>query len=128
MIVAIAMVVTIMTYVIPKIEKIYKDSHVNLPPLTQFIIGISHGLRQYGFYIAIVLLVFGAGFFFALRNPKFKYQFDRAILNLPVFGGILRKKILIVFTEFLATLLNAGILINKSLVIVRTGMDNSYYE
>lgn len=46
MFVAIAMVVTIMTYVVPKIEKIYHDSHVNLPPLTQFIIGVSHFLRN----------------------------------------------------------------------------------
>lgn len=46
MVVAIGMVVTIMTYVVPKIEKIYQDSHVNLPPLTQFIIGISHFLRS----------------------------------------------------------------------------------
>jgi general secretion pathway protein F len=44
--VAIGMVVTIMTYVVPKIEKIYHDSHVNLPPLTQFIIGVSHFLRS----------------------------------------------------------------------------------
>lgn len=69
-----------------------------------------------------------AGFLFALRNPRFRYEFDRRILSFPIFGNILRKKILIVFTEFLATLLNAGILINRSLSIVRTGMDNKYYE
>ena len=67
-------------------------------------------------------------FFFALKNPRFRYAFDQEILSLPIFGGILRKKILIVFTEFLATLLNSGILINRSLSIVRTGMDNRYYE
>lgn len=55
--VAIAMVVTIMTYVVPKIEKIYHDSHVNLPPLTQFIIGMSHFLIQYGIYLAIAIVV-----------------------------------------------------------------------
>ncbi|MDD5377383.1 MAG: type II secretion system F family protein [Candidatus Gracilibacteria bacterium] len=128
MVVAIGMVVTIMTYVVPKIEKIYHDSHVNLPPLTQFIIGMSHFLRGYGVYLAIALVAGVVGFLLALRNPRFRYEFDRRILSLPIFGGILRKKILIVFTEFLATLLNAGILINRSLSIVRTGMDNRYYE
>jgi type II secretory pathway component PulF len=47
------------------------------------------------------------GFFLALKQPRFRYEFDRRILSLPVFGNILRKKILIVFTEFLATLLNS---------------------
>lgn len=46
LVVAIVMVVTIMTYVIPKIEKIYHDSHVNLPPLTQSVIAVSHFLRS----------------------------------------------------------------------------------
>ena len=65
---------------------------------------------------------------FAVRVPRFRYEFDRKILSLPIYGFILRKKTLIIFTEFLATLLNAGILINRSLTIVRTGMDNRYYE
>lgn len=55
--VAIAMVVIIMTYVVPKIEKIYRDSHVNLPPLTQVVIGVSHFLRDNGMYLAIALLI-----------------------------------------------------------------------
>lgn len=126
--VAVAMVVTIMTYVVPKIEKIYHDSHVNLPPLTQFIIGLSHFLLSYWIYLGIGIFIFVIAFFMSLKSPKFRYQFDRHILSLPIFGQILRKKILIVFTEFLATLLNSGILINRSLSIVRTGMDSRYYE
>lgn len=126
--VAIAMIVTIMVYVVPKIEKIYSDSHVNLPSLTQSVIAFSHFLRSEGIYIAIGLVICVIGFFSALRNPRFRYGFDRIILSVPLFGNILRKKILIVFTEFLATLLNSGILINRSLSIVRTGMSNRYYE
>lgn len=58
-------------------------------------------------YLAIALIVGIAGFFFAFKNPRFRYEFDRRILSIPIFGDILRKKILIVFTEFLATLLNS---------------------
>ncbi|NCP77060.1 hypothetical protein GW830_02910 [bacterium] len=79
-------------------------------------------------YLAVGIVACIVGFIFALRNPRFRYEFDRYILLFPIFGSILRKKTLIVFTEFLATLLDAGILINRSLSIVRTGMDNRYYE
>lgn len=127
--VAIAMVVTIMTYVVPKIEKIYRDSHVSLPSLTKSVIGASHFLREYGLVVLVAVVLCFVGFLFALRKfPAFRYGFHRSVLSVPVFGNILRKKALIVFTEFLATLLAAGILINRSLSIVRTGMDNRYYE
>jgi type IV pilus assembly protein PilC len=128
LVVAIGMVVTIMTYVVPKIEKIYHDSHVSLPPLTQSVIWISHFLRAEWVYLLFAIFFFWVSFIGMLTNPAFRYRFDRYILTFPLFGWILRKKILIVFTEFLATLLNSGILVNRSLTIIKTGMDNSYYE
>lgn len=126
--VAIGMIITIMTYVIPKIEKIYHDSHVSLPSLTRFVISVSHFLLSYWIFLAIGFGLAFVGFLFALKNRRIRYEFDRRILSLPIFGGILRKKILIVFTEFLATLLNSWILINRSLTIIWTGLDNTYYE
>lgn len=127
-IVAILMVITIMTYVVPKIEKIYQDSHVNLPGLTQMIINLSHFIRDYGIFVSIGLGVLVGGFIFALRQKAFRYWVDQRIFVIPIFGEILRKKTLIVFSEFLATLLGAGILIDKSLSIIRSGMGNAYYE
>lgn len=56
--VAVAMVVTIMTYVIPKIEKIYRDSHVSLPDLTQGIIAVSHFILDFFPFIIGALVVF----------------------------------------------------------------------
>lgn len=126
--VAIAMIVTIMVYVVPKIEKIYRESHVNLPPLTQAIINMSHGIRDYGFFI-LAFFLFSAGLWvMALKNPKIRYEYDKRLFLIPIFGSLFRKKILIIWTEFLATLLSSGILINRSLSIVRTGMENTYYE
>lgn len=126
--VAIGMIVTIMTYVIPKIEKIYQDSHINLPPLTVAVISVSHFIRYNGIWILILGIMIITAFSLALRNRSFRYGVDRIILSIPIFGSILRTKILIVFTEFLATLLSSGILINRAMGIIRTGMDNTYYE
>jgi type II secretory pathway component PulF len=83
--VAIGMIITIMTYVIPKIEKIYQDSHVNLPELTLFIIRMSHFLRDYGIYMFFGFIVFMMVFAWVLRIPRFRYVFDQKILSLPIF-------------------------------------------
>gem|GEM_PF-452998 len=127
-VVAIGMIVTIMTYVVPKIEKIYHEANVNLPGLTQAIIGISHFILGYGIYMLIGIAALAGLFSLALRKPQFRYKFDRAIFRIPLFGDILRKKTLITFTQFLSTLLSSGILINRALLIVRSGMGNAYYE
>lgn len=65
---------------------------------------------------------------FALRNRAFRTKFDTKILRVFIFGNILKKRALITFCEFLATLLNSGILINKALLIVRNGIGNLSYE
>lgn len=127
-VVAMGMIVTIMTYVVPKIEKIYHESNVNLPGLTQAIIGISHFIVDYGIYMLICIVAIAGIFSLALRRRQFRYAFDRAIFRIPLFGSILRKKTLITFTQFLSTLLSSGILINKALLIVQSGMGNTYYE
>ena len=46
-----------MVYVIPKIQKMYKDSKVNLPDLTQGVINISTFVRENIFEIIALLTI-----------------------------------------------------------------------
>lgn len=121
-VVAVAMIAVIMTYVVPKIEGIYREAHANLPALTTAVIWTSRFLRGYG----ILLLVFGflaaMTVPIALKKPAIRMQFDEMILRIPVFGTILRKKILVSYCEFLASLLTSGIVINRALGIVKSGL------
>ncbi len=121
-VIAVAMITVIMTYVVPKIEGIYREAHANLPALTNAVIWTSRFLRGYG----ILLLVFGflaaTTIPIALRNPSIRLQFDEMVLRIPVFGTILRKKILVSYCEFLASLLTSGIVINRALGIVKSGL------
>jgi type IV pilus assembly protein PilC len=126
--VAIAMITVIMTFVIPKIEGMYKEANVNLPGITQGLIDTSHFIKDNLF---LILVVFGGaviGGMFALKNRAVRKWFDGKILHTFIFGNILRKQVLITFCEFLSTLLSAGILINKALLIVRNGIGNLSYE
>lgn len=52
---------------------------------------------------------------------------DRSVLKIPFFGGLIQKKLLIIFSNFLSTLLGSGILINKALDIVGNGIGNTFY-
>ncbi|NVP17540.1 type II secretion system F family protein [Candidatus Gracilibacteria bacterium] len=125
---SIAMIGVFMIYVIPKIEQMYKDSKVNLPSLTQNVIDTSKFLQENIIIIVfgIIILIFGIIVF--KTNPKTKIYWDIMIIKLPIFGPLIRKKILALFTSGLGILLKNGVIINKSLEISSKALENDYYE
>lgn len=127
-IVTLAMLTVIMTYVIPKIEWIYKESNVNLPSLTQTVIEISHFFVNniVGIIIWILLLWLGFSQLYQ-RNKQFKSIYDRKILDIPLFWELIKKKTLVHFVDFLSTLMWSWIIINKALAIIKWAMSNSFY-
>lgn len=128
-VVTIIMLTIIMTYIIPKIEWIYKESNVNLPWLTRVIINLSHFFTSY-FTLVIWLLIFWIICFIYAYNhiKKFKYWIDLFVLKIPIFWEIIKKKTLINFADFLSTLLSSWITINKALAIITNAMDNAFYK
>ncbi|EKE28981.1 MAG: 3-isopropylmalate dehydrogenase [uncultured bacterium (gcode 4)] len=127
-IITFVMLSIIMTYVIPKIEWIYAESNVNLPPLTQAVIDTSHFFVNNLLYVVIGIFALIIIISQSYRYFKaFKFAVDKNILEIPIFGEIIRKKTLVHFADFLSTLLGSGIIINKALLIIRNAMSNSFY-
>lgn len=126
--IAVGMIAVIMTYVVPKIEGIYREANANLPGLTSAVIGTSRFVREYGIVLLAVAFVLATVVPIALKNPAIRLRFDEAVLRIPVFGTIMRKKILVSFCEFLGSLLSSGIVINRALTIVKAGVGNKHYE
>lgn len=125
---SIAMIITFMLFVIPKIEKMYTDANVNLPGLTQNVINISNFLQKNYIFILITLLFIIILLSYAKKNEKTRYYFDKYILEIPLFWWLLRKKILSLYSINLWTLLWSWIIINKALEITKKSLENSYYE
>lgn len=84
-IIAVGMITVIMTYVVPKIEGIYREANANLPALTEAVIGFSRFLREYGLFVAAALALVCVAVPAALRNPEIRIRFDEAVLRTPVF-------------------------------------------
>lgn len=125
---SIAMIVWFMLFVIPKVEDMYKDAQANLPPLTQKVIDISHFLQENYLLVWLITLIIILGLTLLKRNNKIQYILDKNSLNFPIFWGILRKKILIIYANTLWTLLKNWILINEALEITKKTIWNKYYE
>lgn len=111
-------------YVIPQITQIFEDSGQDLPFITQLLIGVSHGLRDY-WYIAMVLAGFSAWMFRRWVNTeKGRYSWDKKKLNIPIFGPLLLMVAISRFTKTLATLLRSGVPLLTALDITKNVMNN----
>jgi len=125
---SLGMIWVFMIYVIPKITAMYKDAKVNLPDLTQTVINISNFLQKNIVEIMIWIVVFIVLFIIFKNHPRTKIYFDRAILHMPIFWPLIKRKILSLFTSSLSILLNSWVIINKSLEISSRALENNYYE
>lgn len=125
---SISMIWVFMVYIIPRIQKMYSDSKVNLPNLTQNVINTSEFIQQNIFYIILWIIVFVAFIIIFKSNKKTKIYWDYFIIRVPIFWPLIKKKTLSLFTSSLWILLKNWVIINNSLEISSKALENDYYE
>ncbi len=125
---SILMIWVFMVYVIPKIQKMYKDAKVNLPELTQNVISLSEFIQRNITYIVLSIFIFIILVYVFKTWKKTKIYWDYFILRVPLFGRIMKKKVLSMFTSSFGMLLKNWVIINKSLEISSRALENDYYE
>ena len=105
---SIVLIAILMTFVIPRFTEFFADFDAELPLLTVVVLAIANFLQA---NILIIVAVLGGGGFFASRWFKTTPGRDlvrRAILKIPVVGGIFRRFAITQFTRSLGTLLGGG--------------------
>ncbi len=124
--IAVSVILFLVIYVFPKFTKVFAKSKTALPTPTVLLMKSSEFMQQY--YILIMAGLIAA--FFILRwfintNEKAQTVFDRVTLKLPVFGDVISKATIARFIRTLATLLNSGVPILKSLEVCENIVENS---
>ncbi len=90
LIVAVAVVILLLTYVVPKITAVFADLGQQLPALTQAVIATSDFLRHNGIWLLLALALAILAFGYAMRGPRFKRYMHRLVLRLPLIGRLAR--------------------------------------
>ena len=122
--VAIAIVLFLVAYVVPQVANVFAGSKRALPFLTVAMLYVSAMVRQYG-WIALIAIVAGTiGLRAALRNEGFRERFDAAWLRLPVLGRLSRGYNASRFANTLAMLAGAGVPILKALQAAAETLSN----
>lgn len=120
-----AILLFLLSYVVPKITKIFAENQATLPVMTRILLVISGLAQEYWWLVVVALLGSGVWLHMMRRTPAGKLRFDRYILKIPYFGNLVRKVALARFARTLSTLLTSGINLLVALEIVKHVVNNS---
>ncbi|HEU5056507.1 MAG TPA: type II secretion system F family protein [Kofleriaceae bacterium] len=129
MIVAIAVIIVMLTWVIPVFENMYKEfKGAQLPGPTKTVIALSNSFVGNWYWYAGTVAALFIALALMVRNPQGRVMVDRALLRIPVIGPVLRKIVVARFTRTLGTLLTSGVPILDSLDICARTSGNKVVE
>jgi general secretion pathway protein F len=113
--VAVAIVLFLVTYVVPQVASVFTNSKRSLPFLTVAMLAISSGVRQWG-WVGLLGLALGSGVLASMRrNAATRIRLDAAWLGLPLIGKLSRGYNAARFASTLSMLSGAGVPILKAL-------------
>ncbi len=125
LLVAFLIVALMMIFVVPKITEMFEEMGAQLPLVTRLLIGASDIFRSY-WWIGMAGVVFGSWRFNSWKEtPTGRAKVDRWMLNMPIFGTLLRMVAVTRFSTTFATLLASGVPILTALDIVKNVVNNT---
>jgi type IV pilus assembly protein PilC len=128
-VVAIAVTVMLLLFVVPQFEEIFAGFGAELPAFTQFVIGISKWLQETWYLFAIGIVVGVWLFVRAHRNSQMvRDRVDEALLKIPLIGDILHKASMARFARTLATTFSAGVPLIDGLDSAAGASGNAVYR
>lgn len=108
-IVAIGIVSFLLGSVMPDIVAVFQRQNAALPPLTQALIGLSHGLSEWGIWWLLALLLCLLAVRLSRRTVSLRFQQDRLLLTLPWLGRWLATFAITRYVATLAMLTSSGV-------------------
>jgi len=121
---ALAVLVFLLVFFIPRFQGIFAGFGAKLPLLTQVIVGVSDALRAYGIVIAIALFVGGYLIRSWFASPAGRRIWETSILRLPTIGSLVAQYAMARFCRMLGTLLGAGVPLIGGLQVARRSIGN----
>ena len=123
-VVAFAIVIFLLTYVVPQIVSVFANTKQKLPVLTIMMLAVSDFVRNDGWIVLIVVVVAALAWRRALKNPAIKYRWHSWLLTAPLYGKFERSLNTSRFASTLAITTGSGVPILRALQTSRDTLSN----
>jgi type II secretory pathway component PulF len=121
---ALAVLVFLLTFFIPKFQVIFKGLGAALPLPTQIVLGASHVLRSYGLLVVIGIAIVGMLVRNWFASEKGRRVWEGLIIRTPLIGPLVAQFAMARFCRMLGTLLGAGVPLVQGLNVARKSIGN----
>jgi len=128
MILAVAgslVIILIIVTILPSFAKIFIDANVPLPLPTLILYNANLFIRAFWKYVIAAIV----GLYLLLRwykgTPNGKYAVDKILLNIPVWGKLIRHSTIARLTRTLASLISSGVPMLQALDVAEKTLDNA---
>ncbi|KZY60510.1 type II secretion system protein GspF, partial [Oleiphilus sp. HI0065] len=108
-VVAIAIVVFLLTYVVPDIIEVFINNGQALPPLTQGLLNVSDFLAAWGGALAVLMFLAFVVFRYMLRKKSFRFAWHKQLLMMPFVKKLSRGTNTAQFASTLSILTSSGV-------------------
>lgn len=124
----IAVMVLMMTLVIPKLAVILGDVGQDIPVYTRIVIGMSEFLTNYIVFILIAAAIGALVFVRYMQSDSGKRQISMFVLHIPYVGELYKKMYMSRISDNLSTMLGSGIQMVRAFEISASVVGNPLYE
>ena len=123
-VVAFAIVIFLLTYVVPQIVSVFANTKQKLPLLTVMMLAVSNFLKAWGILLGLALVAAWFAWRRALQNPALKHRWHSWLLTAPVYGKFERSLNTARFASTLAITTGSGVPILRALDTSRDTLSN----
>jgi general secretion pathway protein F len=114
-IVAAGVIIALLTYVVPQVVGVFTQTKQKLPLLTVILIELSAFVRHWGWLVALLLAGAAVGAKSLLKTPSLQLAWHKRLLDLPLFGRLIRGVNTARFASTLAILTASGVPLIRAL-------------
>ena len=126
--VAVGILTFIMIKIVPAFRDIFKEFDLELPPMTEMLVGISNWCVNYWYLIPGIPITIWLTVKLIRKFRHGRVGWDQFIIKIPIFGQLIEKNILARTTRTLGTLVASGVPILEALNITRDTSGNATFE
>ncbi|GFR38360.1 phytochrome sensor protein [Insulibacter thermoxylanivorax] len=124
LVVAIAVLIFLLTNIVPKFTAMFADLGAELPLITKFIMALSDFVQASWLLIFIVAIGLVVGLRFALRDEQIRYHWDGLKFKIPVFGSVIQKAAIARMARTMASLFASAVPVMQTLAISKKVVGN----
>jgi len=114
---AIAIVVFMMTSIVPQVVSVFEDTGQDLPGLTISLIAMSDFVVDYGIFMLVALVAIVIGFQVLLTKPAFVMKYHLFLFRLPLIQRLVRGLNAALFTRTFSILTGSGVTVIEAMKI-----------